>query len=412
MRLRTIVPFLVVIGISSVFARQKDWLEPLREIPVPAAKGSFAPSLKTMSDSRVLISWLEPGAKAKHALRYAKTDSKNWSEARTAVEGDTFFANWADVPSVVALQDGRFVAHWLNKSGASTYAYDVNVKISSDGGATWSSTMSPHHDGTETEHGFVSFFDSPANGSGLVWLDGRAMANANAANHDSHGAGGDMSLRALFINKVNDFENEAILDARTCECCPTAAVATDHGIVVAYRDRSNEEVRDIYATRYEDGKWSSPRPVHRDDWNISGCPVNGPALATDGKNVVLVWYTAANGEPKVNAAFSNDEGKTFGQPILLSEGIPLGRVAVVLLADGSAVATWIEHGEKAARLVARRVTNGGTLSSPYLVKAISADRASGYPRLARLGTYLFFAWTDTADGKMVKLGVAALMRQP
>ena len=31
----------------------------------------------------------------------------------------------------------------------------------------------PHHDKTRTQHGFVSMFEMPAGGLGLVWLDGR-----------------------------------------------------------------------------------------------------------------------------------------------------------------------------------------------------------------------------------------------
>jgi len=31
----------------------------------------------------------------------------------------------------------------------------------------------PHHDWTQTQHGFASLFELPGNGLGLVWLDGR-----------------------------------------------------------------------------------------------------------------------------------------------------------------------------------------------------------------------------------------------
>jgi hypothetical protein len=37
---------------------------------------------------------------------------------------------------MVALPDGSLAAHWLVKSGSGTYAYDVNISRSFDGGKT------------------------------------------------------------------------------------------------------------------------------------------------------------------------------------------------------------------------------------------------------------------------------------
>lgn len=399
---------LVVLTSSGLYSQQAVWLSALRELQPPVNSGSGMPFLQATPDDKVLLCWIEPGKARKHTLRFAEYSAAGWSEARTVVEGDSFFANWADVPSVVRLRDGKLVGHWLNKSGPTTYAYDVNIKISSDGGKTWSATMKPHNDGTPTEHGFVTIFDSPKIGAGLVWLDGRAMATQGASSHDDHSAGGDMSLRATFVNASSTFMGDILLDGRTCECCPTAAVATENGILVAYRDRSKEEIRDIYLTRYEGSNWSTPRPIHNDNWNISGCPVNGPALATDGKNVVIAWFTAPNAEPKVQVAFSNDEGKTFSTPSRVDEGKPLGRLDVELLPDGSAVALWIEYGEKETRLLARRVTKDGQPSAPFVVTPISPERASGNPRMVRVGNNLYFAWTDIKNGKLIKMIVASV----
>jgi hypothetical protein len=185
-------------------------------------------------------------------------------------------------------------------------------------------------------------------------------------------------------------------------------VATANGLLVAYRDRSDDEIRDIALVRYENGIWTTPRIVHADNWNISGCPVNGPALATDGKNVVLAWFTAPNAEPKVFVTFSSDEGVTFGSPIRVDKGKPLGRIDVELLPDGSAVVLWMEYGEDETRLLARRVLQDGTQSNTLLVSPISAERASGYPRIARVGNELYFAWTELTGGKKVRMAATSI----
>jgi hypothetical protein len=83
-------------------------------------------------------------------------DRNGWSEAQTVSQGENWFVNWADFPSVVDLKDGSLTAHWLVKSGSSTYAYDVSILRSKDGGKSWSKPIVPHRDNTKTEHGFVS----------------------------------------------------------------------------------------------------------------------------------------------------------------------------------------------------------------------------------------------------------------
>ena len=100
-----------------------------------------------------------------------------WSEAKAVASGDNWFVNWADVPSVMRIETtARWSAHWLQKSGAGTYAYDVRLSHSAADGRTWTPSTTPHHDGTQTEHGFASLVEMPGRGLGVVWLDGRQTA--------------------------------------------------------------------------------------------------------------------------------------------------------------------------------------------------------------------------------------------
>jgi hypothetical protein len=393
---------------TAVLPAQEKPFPMLEGLSVPAGANSAFPFLQTIPDGHVLMSWVEPGATAKHALKIAEFDGTHWTPTRTVVEGDQFFTNWADVPSAVKLRDGRYVAHWLNRSGPATYAYDVKVRVSTDAGAAWLPTMSPHRDGTQTEHGFATVFDSPIAGVGIVWLDGREMTGHASSNHDEHESKGSMTLRSALLTAENEFTPELLIDDRVCECCPTASAVTRNGVVVAYRNRSEDEIRDIYVTRLVDGSWSKPIAVHDDEWNISGCPVNGPALASDGTRVVLAWYTSANAEPRVKVAFSNDEGATFAPPIQVSDGVPLGRVDVELLPDGSALVLWLQWREDGGKLLARRVSSNGILGGVYTVAHVSTDRASGYPRMVRFGEQLFFVWTETQPAKQLKAAVAPI----
>ena len=170
-------------------------------------------------------------------------------------------------------------------------------------------------------------------GLGLVWLDGRD----DARRRRRHAAArGDVRQE-----RTSSCPTRSI-DSRVCECCPTSVALAADGPIAAYRNRSAGEIRDIYVTRLAAGRWTMPVPVHRDNFKIEGCPVNGPAIAARGKDVVVAWFTAPNEKNRSYLAFSHDGGKTFGAPIAgRRRGVarPRGGGAAE---DGSAIVGWVE----------------------------------------------------------------------
>ena len=120
---------------------------------------------------------------------------------------------------------------------------------------------------------------------------------------------------------------------------------------LSYRlsDRSKEEIRDIVITRFDGKEWSAPKTIFDDRWQISACPIQGPAISAAGDHIAVAWFTGADDKPKVQVALSADGGKTFGAPVQIDEGDPIGRVDVVALESGGAVVTWIEHRHAAAK---------------------------------------------------------------
>jgi hypothetical protein len=377
----------------------------VRESESPSGPDSREPELFATADGRVILSWVEKTGEKRHTLRFAARDASGWSGARTVAEGDNWFVNWADFPSVIALADGSMAAHWLVKSGKGTYAYDVNISRSKDGGKTWAKPVVPHTDGTQTEHGFVSLLPLQDGRLGAVWVDGRATKDVG----EGHGEGPlpvSMQLRYATLNADGKLSDEAVLDDRICECCQTSAAVTADGVVAAYRDRSAEEVRDIHFVRGQAGGWGAPRPVHADKWQINACPVNGPSVAADGRRVALAWYTGEGENPRVQVAFSADAGATFGPPTRVDDGNTLGRVDVVLLADGSALVCWMSGGAEGGANKVRRVAPDGTLGPVAVIAQTDPSRSSGFPRMARVGDTVHFAWTQFGKPSQVKTATA------
>lgn len=370
----------------------------------PAGPGSAEPNLAVGPDGRVYLSWLEPAADSAHELRFAILDGERWSEPRTIAGGADWFVNWADFPTLVVLPDGRIAAHYLQRypEAEKGYHYDVRIVQSADGGASWSEPATPHRDGVPAEHGFVSLFAAPGDSVGAVWLDGRKS-------HADHGGTHEMTLRYTTLAADGSRGEEVEVDPRICDCCQTSLALASTGPVVVYRDRTEQEIRDIYVTRLVDGAWTEGRPVHADGWRIEACPVNGPAISADGDRVAVAWFTAARDTARVQVAFSDDAGAVFGPPVRVDAGDPSGRVDVELLPGGGALVSWIERTEgDAAEVRVRHVSPAGTAGVPVTVAASSGERASGFPRMIRSGERIVFAWTEPGSPSRVRVAHAGI----
>jgi hypothetical protein len=363
-----------------------EWAITAEPITSPAGSNTTEPQLTT-EGARTVLSWLElAGSRA--TLKFAERTASGWSDVRAVADGTDFMVNAADVPSVRLLQNGTVVAHWLLQDGPDPESYKLQLARSTDAGRTWSAPLQPHHDTVQTQHGFASLFQAPGAGLGLVWLDGRTM------NPDAPEASGNMALRAAVFEVDGRQRPEMVVDSRVCECCPTAATATSEGIVVAYRNRDEDEVRDIYVTRLVNGQWTPPTPVHNDGWRIDGCPVNGPAVSARGRDVAVAWFTANYDQGRTFVAFSHDAGRTFGSPVRADEGSSDGRVGVELLDGKSALVTWVESSAKPA-FTMRPIDDGGRRGP---AKAIAEAAGTRQPRVARFGDEVLFAWTATENG--------------
>ena len=392
---------LTVTGATSPVMPDREWTLTIESLSSPAGAESSAPQLTTEGD-RAILSWMER-AGSRATLKFAERTAPGWSAARTVVSGTDLLINAADVPSVRALADGSLVAHWMQENGPDPEAYNLRLAWSKDGGATWSPPTSPHHDGTKTQHGFASLFDAPGGGLGLVWLDGRAT------NPDSPNATDNMSLRAAEYTAAGKQLRETAIDTRVCDCCPTSVATTAEGPIVAFRNRSDKEVRDIYVSRLAAGRWSTPVAVHNDNWKIEACPVNGPAVSARNRDVVVAWFSAQNDEGKAFAAFSHDAGRTFGPPVRVDDVAANGHVGVELLKDGSAAVSWIEFASQRSQFKVRQVESSGTRSTATSVAGAEDGRVAGNPRIAQGRDELVFAWTETSNGaSRVRTARAAL----
>ena len=357
-----------------------------RFVAVPAQGESTSPRLNAGPGGELILSWME-SSDAGTALRFASFEDAAWGSPGRVVSGAEMFVNWADLPSVVPMGGDRLAAHWLQQSGDHSHAYDIAFSESLDDGATWSDALRPHRDGTATQHGFVSLFGANE-ATGLLWLDGRNTVNDVTDDPVASG----MTLRAAMVRNGEALDNEQMVDELVCDCCQTDIAVTGHGAVAVYRDRSVDEIRDIAITRHLDGKWQPGRRVAEDNWEMAGCPINGPAIGADDSRVAVAWFTAAE-KPTVRLSVSNDSGETFGPPITIAQQDSIRRVDLVLLEDGDVAVSWLRSVAAGATIRVRRVSATGKLGQAHTVS--DAPSQLSVPQMGLSGGYLVFAWAET-----------------
>jgi len=319
-----------------------------QEIKSPAVYESSEPNLHTDKDGNIYLTWIGTMEDKTTTLYQSTLKDNIWSDPIKIAEGKDWFVNWADFPTLTSFGDNYLAANFLVENGEGTYAYDVNISISKDAGKSWNRPITPHSDNTPTEHGFVSLVPFQDDFMAL-WLDGRKYVTEEK----------EMTLRSAIISREGKIINEHLLDENVCSCCQTSAVSVDDAVIVVYRDRFEEEIRDISLVRFQNGSWSEPTTVSKDNWKIGGCPVNGPAIDASEQNVAIVWFTMANENPLVKMAFSDDMGSSFSTSIVVNDSIPIGRVDVVSLSDGSAFVSWIEQDQNETYIKARRIFRTG-----------------------------------------------------
>jgi hypothetical protein len=364
------------------------------------------PSVAVDPKAGFVLTWQERGPE-RAALHFAVVDAQGTEIRRgTAASGSDWFVNGADFPSLVVLDNGDWVTHWLQKTSPGTYSYEIRSVRSRDGGKSWDTPVTIHRDGTDTEHGFVAMSSAGGDRVQFAWFDGRRMAGADPDAHE--GAAEHMTLRTAMLGRDGKLVQEQELDDLTCSCCQTDAVRGGSRTLLVYRDRTEQEIRDIGTLVYSAGHWTKPGRVHADDWKMPGCPVNGPAVVARDDRFSVLWPTMAGGEMKVRLA--HGDGTTFEAPQLLAGGsAELGRVDLATWGTTGFLASRVRQGQGATELVVDELDAAGRPVS----QASVATKVGGFPRMARLGDVVLLAWAEAgAATGTSRVGVARITAGP
>ncbi|MEQ9310469.1 MAG: hypothetical protein RLN90_13525 [Balneolaceae bacterium] len=387
MPLKQLLSILLIVCVITNCSKSKQ----LEIIENPTGVNSSLPRLYSDNTGVIFMSWVEQNEKIA-TLFYSKFLNNSWSDPFQVNYSNEWFVNWADFPSIVANNGSLLAAHWLKKIPGNTYSY--NIEVASFNNSKPSKPIIPHTDGTATEHGFVSMAPTSDSSFYMIWLDGRNMIG-------SHGEHGDLSaamtLRGAELSTNGETLSETELDASACECCNTSLAKTKSGLIAAYRNRTENEIRDIYITKNINGSWDEPKSVYDDHWEIAACPVNGPSIDAINDLVSVVWFTGANNKAAVKLSFSLDEGNTFLPPIIVDSTSALGRVDIIAKDENSSWISWMSRNDDSAELNLKLISIEGETLEEHVITILDSSRKSGFPQITRINEGVLIAWTNISE---------------
>lgn len=378
-----------------------------REVVSPAGVDSREPNLHADREGRLHLTWCGPGERAGSRsvwLSMLEPSTQVWSPPRAVATSPRLMENWADFPSLIRATDGTLWVQWYEHLEESDGAgYSGWFARSVDDGQTWSAPAPLGHE-------FVSLAPLSSGRVLAVWLESfRSPHPAGSRSLEGiiskagEPTSASMQLKSRVLAANGSTVREWVVDPDVCTCCQTALVSQPGDeAAVFYRGHTTQEIRDHCSARFTNGTWATPQRLHEDGWQIAACPVNGPAGDAREGTVCVAWFTLAHGQARVQAKLSRDGGTTFGAPLPIDLGQPLGRVEVVTLPDHSSAVLWLEskRSANATGLYARRVFADGSLSAAELLADVSSARAGGFPRAALRSTgRIVIAWTEVHNGK-------------
>ena len=390
--------FTIILSFLAISCTSKDVI--VKEISFLYENSNAQPSLVS-GEGSLSLSWISSNDGKKSSLNFSQFKEGKWVNTQTMATGSNWFVNWADFPAH-AINKNLILSSYLKKSDSGTYTYDVILSLQKLSGEKVKEDFLLHTDGVKAEHGFVSIIPNHNQGFFITWLDGR-----NTVDKDLDGYHKPMTIRFAEITNKGDIIDESELDSATCDCCQTSIAVTNKGPVVVYRDRSDKEVRDIYIARKINGIWGVPTPIHNDGWEINGCPVNGPKVASNSNNLAVSWFTVSSENPTVNLSFSKSNGASFGTPIKINDVDAIGRVDVAFLNPQEVLVSYIEGDDVGTYLRIKKVSIDGKVSAPITISKIDGGRNTGVPQLEILDNEAFIVWT-VFEGKKNQLKTVKL----
>lgn len=298
-------------------------------------------------------------------------------------------------PKIAIAHNGNIYLTWT-QALPTPYSGYIWFSRSIDGGKTFSPPSIVHQDCAEITHRFDALSVSPSGRIYVAWVDKRDLIAAKKTKQAYDGA----AIYYAFSEDAGaSFSAERKVADSSCECCRIAMLANEQGdAVMMWRHLFVGGVRD-HAMAKISANETNPK-IHRasfGNWKIDACPHHGPAIAKggdwgyhlawfDGGDKAGLFYARMDGEAWVSSPAKRfgDASSQAGHPALISDG------EQVWLA-------WKEMTDKASLVKLVKSNDGGrSWDAPAVISQTKGK--SDYPQLLLKNGQAYLAWNTELDG--------------
>ncbi len=335
-----------------------------------------------------------------------------FSEPRRVNDKPGDVSSNAEQPPRVAMSASDITVIWPSRLDGAT---DIRMARSTDGGRTFAAAVTLHESSITGARGWQGLTTGRDGVVHAVWLDGRHAA-PSAGGHKQHGGKGQtggqhgtshqgaprQDLYAAVIGKDGTI-TESHVARDVCFCCKTAVgVAAGGRVDVVWRHIFPASMRDVAMSSSTDGgrTFGQPVRVSEDNWQLSGCPDDGPAMAIDARGAShVVWPTLVNDSVPQKAIFhsSTTDGRTFTPRTRLSASDQEDAAHPQIAADevGNVAAVWDEQ-SGGRRTIVLRTSRAGTreFGAP---RVLNVRDSAFHPVIAGLDKGFLAAWAESGE---------------
>jgi hypothetical protein len=322
------------------------------------------------------------------SLAFSASQKLNSQAQKIGTDGDAR-------PKIAIAKNGNIYVTWT-QALPTPYSGYIWFSRSSDGGKTFSQPSIVHQDRAEITHRFDALSISPSGRIYVAWVDKRDLIAAKKAKQSYDGAA---IYYAVSDDQGASFSAEHKVADSSCECCRIAMLADEQGdAVMMWRHLFDGGVRD-HAIAKVSANDTTPK-VHRasfGDWKIDACPHHGPAIARggdwgyhmawfDGGDKAGLFYARMDGDAWVSSPAKRfgDANNQAGHPALISDG------EQVWLA-------WKEMTDTLSLVKLARSNDGGrSWDTPVVISQTKGK--SDYPQLLLKDGQAYLAWNTKLDG--------------
>ena len=343
------------------------------------------------TDGKLLLAWTAGGSVS---VAQSADMAKTFDQPVIVAEHGKSLDTGSDArPQIVADDRGNvFLAYAFFKD--SNWNAQINVSQSSDWGHTFLTPRSLINDPSSQR--FPSVIKRPDGSIFITWIDKRLVAQAKKNGQSVLGG----SIAYSFSNDGgNTFLPEKIANESSCECCRIGAANDPRGgVAIIYRAIFPGGIRDHATQIVSQAGMGKMRRVSHDEWRTDACPHHGPTIAvSESGKMHVAWFTQGSTRSGVFYASSVNQGVTYSKPIRIGkEDTNVSRP--YLLAIGSSVwLVWKEfNGSNTSIYMKQSNDDGKTWSAPKLIS--QTNGYSDHPLLISKGSEVFLSWLTRADG--------------